>query len=159
MAKDATTTPAAKSDAAPRSMKATMTMEQVKQGFLNARRSMKRIRQQQNTIMAMLQENAIVGSALKYLDEKNETEAIIPLGAGISMKGKVRGKELLRTLPGNVVVPASKKEIEEDLAERKKIFEKEMEVLQKQLQQAREYAKNMQNLAKAFRDARKATKR
>jgi chaperonin cofactor prefoldin len=75
------------------------------------------------------------------------------------MKGKVRGKELLRTLPGNVVVPASKKEIEEDLAERKKIFEKEMEVLQKQLQQAREYAKNMQNLAKAFRDARKATKR
>ncbi|QQR92730.1 MAG: hypothetical protein IPJ89_00610 [Candidatus Iainarchaeum archaeon] len=159
MAKETNPTPATQTEAAPRSMKATMTMDQVRQGFLNARRSIKRIRQQQNAILAMLQENAIVGNALKYLDEKNETEAIIPLGAGISMKGKVRGKELLRTLPGNVVVPASKKEIEEDLAERKKVFEKEMEVLQKQLHQAREYAKNMQSLGKAFRDARKATKR
>lgn len=151
--------PAENKETAPRQMKTTLTMEQVKQGFVSARRNMRRIRQQQNTIISLLQENAIVGNALKYLDEKNETEAIIPLGAGISMKGKVRGKELLRTLPGNVVVPASKKEIEEDLAERKKVFEKEMEVLQKQLQQAREYAKNMQNLAKAFRDARKAAKR
>jgi prefoldin subunit 5 len=120
---------------------------------------MRRIRSQQNAVMSMLQENAIVGNALKYLDEKNETEAIVPLGAGISMKAKVRGKELLRTLPGNVVVPATKKKIEEDLAERKKIFEKEMEVLQKQLGQAREYAKNMQTLAQAFRDSRKAKKR
>lgn len=144
-----------------RESETTMTFAQVKESFNHARRSLRQIRQQQQEIMGLLQENTIVDNAVTAIADGSEYEAIIPLGAGISVKGKIRGKELLRSLPGNVIVATTKKEIEEDLAERKKIFQKELDVLHKQAMQASEYARNMDTLMKAFRQANKkaATKR
>jgi prefoldin subunit 5 len=81
------------------------------------------------------------------------------LGAGIFVKGKIRAKELLRNIPGDIAVPSNVKEIEADLADRKKIFERELELLSKQMSDANIIMHNSANLLKTFEMMQKNKKR
>ena len=155
MAQTETTKPAKKTA----EREPTISLSQVREGFMQARKNLRKLQSRQRAILNLFQESVQVEQALKTIGDKKEYESVIPLGAGVFVKGKINAGQLMRNLPGNIVLPSNQAEIETDLAERKKIFEKEIEILNKQIQDTTIYMQNMQTLGKAFRDATKAKKR
>lgn len=81
----------------------------------------------------LMGENANVKESLKELG-KGSKDAIIPLGAGIFASGTIVADSFKRTLPGNVVMPASKEDIHKELVEREKIYTQDAVQLEKEIQ-------------------------
>ncbi len=142
-----------------RKSEVTLTMDQVRKSFMEARKNLRMLRERQNGIFNLLQENQQTTHAVQSLGKQKEHESIIPLGAGVFVKGKIDSTTLMRNIPGNIVMPSNQEEIEKELNERKEIFQKELELISKKQQETRTYMRNMQSLGKAMRQASKSKKK
>jgi prefoldin subunit 5 len=137
----------------------TMNTDELQENFMRAQQRLEQLRERQQGVLQLLQENLLVYQAIQAIKNGDEYESVIPLGAGIFVKGKIRAKELLRNIPGDIAVPSNVKEIEADLADRKKIFERELELLSKQMSDANIIMHNSANLLKTFEMMQKNKKR
>ncbi len=106
-------------------------------------RKMRQLLRERRMTERLFIENTSVRSALKELGEKGMVDSMIPLGGGFFVEGKVAPDTYKRTLPGNVVISATKADIEKELDERQKIVQKEMGILEKEI---RETGVSLQNI-------------
>lgn len=111
------------------------------------------VRQRRSTERIML-EHLNVRSALKELGEKGKVESLIPLGGGILIEGTVTSTAFKRTLPGNVIVSATKKQVEADLDERQKIIEDEMKYLDSRIQDTSINLQSLDAMVEMAKEAR-----
>lgn len=142
-----------------RKSEVTLTMDQVRKSFMEARKNLRMLRERHHGILNLLQENQQTTHAIQSFGKQKEHESIIPLGAGVFVKGKIDASTLMRNIPGNIVMPSNQEEIEKELNERKEIFQKELELISKKQQETSAYMRNMQSLGKAMRQANKSKKR
>jgi prefoldin subunit 5 len=110
--------------------------------------------QQRRTVENILVETSQVQESVKALQDKGSDNAIIPLGGGIFVEGKITPKTYKRTLPGNVVLAGSREQIEKDLEERKNILEKDLKTIDTQVQKRSANIQNINNLLREIQKAR-----
>ncbi len=111
------------------------------------------VRQRRGTERIML-EHLNVRSTLKELGAKGKVESLIPLGGGILIEGTISAAAFKRTLPGNVIVNATQKQVETDLDERQKIIEEEMRYLDSRIQDTSINLQSLDAMVEMARDAR-----
>lgn len=137
-------------------------LNQVLQMRQGERRRLKQLVRQRRATERIMLEHLNVRATLKELGERGKVESLIPLGGGILIEGTITSTAFKRTLPGNVIVNASKKQVEADLDERQKIIEEEMKFLDTRIQDT---SINLQSLdamvemAKEARAQKKAKKK
>jgi hypothetical protein len=95
----------------------------------------------------LMGENATVKESLKELGNGSK-DAIIPLGAGIFASGTIIANSFKRTLPGNVVMPASKEDIHTELSGREKVYAQDAAQLEKEIQATYQNLTSMNTLLK-----------
>jgi prefoldin subunit 5 len=109
-------------------------LNQVLQMRQGERQKLKQLVRQRRETERIMLEHLNVRATLKELGEKGKVESLIPLGGGILIEGTITSTAFKRTLPGNVIVNANKKQVEADLDERQKIIEEEMKFLDSRIQ-------------------------
>lgn len=129
-------------------------LKQVLQLRMGERRKIKQlIRQRRRTERIML-EHLNVRATLKELGDKGKVESLIPLGGGILIEGTVTSTAFKRTLPGNVIVNATKKQVETDLDERQKMIEDEMKYLDSRIQDTSINLQSLDAMVEMAKEAR-----
>jgi prefoldin subunit 5 len=118
------------------------------------RRKLKQIVQQRRSTERIMLEHLNVRATLKELGEKGKVESLIPLGGGILIEGTVTSTAFKRTLPGNVIVNATKKQVETDLDERQKIIEEEMKYLDSRIQDTSINLQSLDAMVEMAKEAR-----
>lgn len=114
-----------------------ITLSQVKALRSIERNKLKQYVRQRRQAERLMIENINVRTALKELGEKGKVESLIPLGGGVLVEGTIAVTTYKRTLPGNVIVPATKKEVEKELDERQAIIEEEMRYVGERIEDTR----------------------
>ena len=129
-------------------------LQQVIQMRQMERRKLKQLIRQRRSTERIMLEHLNVRSTLKELGEKGKVESLIPLGGGILIEGTITSTAFKRTLPGNVIVNATKKQVESDLDERQKIIEDEMKYLDSRIQDASINLQSLDAMVEMAKEAR-----
>ncbi len=131
-----------------------LNLKQVLQLRMVERRKVKQLIRQRRSTERIMLEHLNVRATLKELGEKGKVESLIPLGGGILIEGTVTSTAFKRTLPGNVIVNATKKQVESDLDERQKIIEDEMKYLDSRIQDASINLQSLDAMVEMAKEAR-----
>ncbi len=120
----------------PPSRETTLTVPQLRALRQLERRRMTQLLRRRRLTERLLVENMTVQESINQMNEEKETESLILLGGGVLVSGKIIPNTLKRTLPGNVVLPSTKQEVNRDLDERKKVLSNDLQILDKEIQQS-----------------------
>lgn len=137
----------------------TLSVDQLKYLRREERKKLSQLMKRRRMTQRLLMENEGVLATVNELDEEKETETIFPLGAGILVKGKIIPKTLKRTLPGNVVLPSSREDVQADLANRRKILIEDAKILDKEIQKTGAAVDQMEQILGAVRQKIMETRR
>ncbi len=96
------------------------------------KRKLAELTRRKEIAVRLMGENTMVKDSLAELSKGNK-DTIIPLGAGIYIKGGITPSSFQRTLPGNVVLPSTKEEVEKELVARDKIYVNDLTQLDKEI--------------------------
>lgn len=130
----------------------TLSVDQIKYLRREERSKLNQLVKRRRMTQRMLIENEGVLAAVNELDEDKETETLFPLGAGILVKGKIIPKTLKRTLPGNVVLPSSREDVQADLAHRRTILAEDAKILDQEIKKTDAAVQQMEYILAAVRE-------
>lgn len=136
-----------------------VSLKQVRELHKMERRKLRQLLERQRLVNQLAFENDNTLAAAKEINNSKETESIIPLGGGIFVNAKLTPHSLKRTLPGNVVVPATIEDVEKDLIERIGILAKEGEFVHKQVIESRTNLQSLTTLMRMAKFERTKTKK
>lgn len=131
-----------------------VSIQELKHMHVQEKKKLNQLLKRQRFVNELALENENTLLATKELSGKNETESIIPLGAGIFVNAKITPHSLKRSLPGNVVINSTPEQIEKDLRERISILGKDGEILHKQIVEARTNVRGLTQLLQMSRRQR-----
>ena len=114
-----------------------VSLHQIRELHKMERKKLHQLLQRQRLVNQLGLENDNTLLSAKEISKNKETESIIPLGGGIFVHATLTPNSLRRTLPGNIVVPATLDEVEKELVERIGIMSKEGEIVHKQIIETR----------------------
>ncbi|MFH0969935.1 MAG: hypothetical protein V1776_00525 [Candidatus Diapherotrites archaeon] len=134
-------------------------MPKLREAYKMENQQARELSQQMRRMEQLLIENISIQEMVKEVKGKKEVETLLPLGGGFFVKGTIKPSTFQRSLPGNVVMHSTIEEMEKETEERKKIFEKEIQLLGKKLSESRINIQNMQRLLELARRAKKERKK
>lgn len=111
----------------------TISIQQMRYLQMMEKKKLRQLSQRMRMTQRLLNENTVVKESLAELG-KGTKDAIIPLGAGVYASGSITANSFKRTLPGNIVLPASMEEVKKELEAREKVYAHDMTQLEKEMQ-------------------------
>lgn len=110
-----------------------ISIQQMRYLQMMEKKKLRQLSQRARTTQRLMNENSVVKESLAELG-KGTKDAIIPLGAGVYASGSITANSFKRTLPGNIVLPATMEEVKKELEAREKIYAHDMTQLEKEIQ-------------------------
>jgi len=111
----------------------TISVQQLRYLQMMEKKKLRQLSQRVRMTQRLLNENTVVKESLAELG-KGTKDAIIPLGAGVYASGSITANSFKRTLPGNIVLPATMEEVKKELESREKVYMHDMTQLEKEMQ-------------------------
>ncbi|MDP2665951.1 MAG: hypothetical protein Q8P05_00395 [Candidatus Diapherotrites archaeon] len=138
----------------PREEERTLSVQQVRELQQAERRKLNELIRRRKGAENMLLENQSVRESVDAISDEKEMTSIMPLGAGVFVEGKIAPNTFKRMLAGNVVLNAPREDVVKELEERKALLEKEMEVVDQDIQTTSTNLNGINQVLQTIRQAR-----
>ena len=134
-------------------------MAQVKQIYTQERKRLKQLLDRRQSAERLLGENGQTRETVEALKEKDQEDAILPIGGGVFVKGTIRSNAFQRLLPGDAVLPVPYEQLIKDLEEREHVLKEEIERVDKELQHTSANINQLNQVREAMTNALKKSKK